>query len=72
MTLLDIMPVLTDNYLIKIGLEGDYIGTFNKGDIQYRLLKMTVVGVYPFVVINKESEIKEYIAVDLVDKEGRK
>jgi len=72
MTLLDIMPVLTDNYLIKIGLEGDYKGTFTKGEIQYWLLKMTVASIYPFVVINKESEIKTYIAVDLVDKEGRK
>lgn len=71
MTLLDIMPVLSDNYLIKIGLDGDYIGTFNKGDIQYRLLKMTVVGVYPSVV-NHASEIRKYIAVDLVDKEDRR
>lgn len=68
MTLLDIMPVLSDNHLIKIGLEGDYQGTFTKDEIQYRLLKMTVASIYPYWVA-KESE--KYIAVDLVDIERR-
>lgn len=75
MTLLDIMPVLSDNHLIKIGLEGDYQGTFTKDEIKYWLLKMTVASIYPFIVTDNESSLtsfKSYIAVDLVDREGRK
>ena len=35
MRLIDIIDILSDHHKIKIGLNGDYMGTFDKDDIKY-------------------------------------
>lgn len=64
MRLIDIIEILSDHYKIKIGLDGDYMGTFDKGDIKYYFLQQRVTAIYPMK--NGENSTRMYIAVDLV------
>lgn len=59
--LIDIIDILSNNHKIKIGLNGDYIGTFTKDYIEYRFLTQKVISIYP---VTTNDTI--YICVDLV------
>lgn len=64
MRLIDIIEILSDHYKIKIGINGDYVGTFDKGDVRYYLLQMKVTAIYPMK--NGDNVTRMYICVDLV------
>jgi len=62
MKLIDIIEVLSNNHKIKIGLDGNYMGTFDKGDIKYCFLQQKVKAIYP---ITGDKGVT-YICLDLV------
>ena len=64
MRLIDIIEILSDNHKIKIGLNGDYMGTFDKGDITYYFLQQRVTAIYPMK--NGDNGTRMYIGIDLV------
>lgn len=66
MKLIDIFPVISNNYKLKIGVNGDFIGTFEKGDVPFSILELTVKSIYPIVVDGGNGNINKYIGLDLI------
>lgn len=66
MKLINIFPVISSNYKLKIGVNGDFIGTFEKGDVPYSILELTVKCIYPIVVDGGNGNIHKYIGLDLI------
>lgn len=62
--LIDIIEILSDHHKIKIGLDGDYMGTFDKDDIKYYFLQQEVKAIYPMT--NDGDKTRMYICIDLV------
>lgn len=47
MKLLDIIDILSDRCKIKLSIDGEYVGTFEKGDITYKYLTSVVKTIWP-------------------------
>lgn len=66
MKLIDIFPVISNNYKLKIGVNGDFIGTFEKDEVTFGILDLTVKSIYPIVVDGGNGNIHKYIGLDLI------
>lgn len=63
--LIDIIPFLSNNYDMKIGVDGNYVGQFGTwDDIPYKYLKLNVKCIYPIT-----NKVGTYTGIDLTTKE---
>ena len=61
--LIDLMPILSNHFDLKLGVDGNFVGQFKYSEVPYKYLILSVKCVYP--MSNGE---KEYTAVDLVSE----
>lgn len=61
--LLDLMPILSTHFDLKLGVDGNFVGQFKYSEVPYKYLILAVKCVYP--MSNGE---KEYTAVDLISE----
>lgn len=76
MDLIKIVDILSTHYSIQIGVDGNYVGMFDKiDDIPYKYLTMKVKCVYPGIVEKKGESVNgitgltsvSHIAVTRID-----
>lgn len=61
--LIDLMPILSKRFDLKLGVDGNFVGQFKYSEVPYKYLTLSVKCVYP--MSNGE---KDYTAVDLVSE----
>lgn len=66
MKLINIIENLSDHYSYKIGINGNYQGTFNKDKLTYDMLKLNVYKIYPMYY---ETDKSLYLCLDLTTED---
>ena len=61
--LIDLMPILSNHFDFKLGVDGNFVGQFKYSEVPYKYLILYVKRIYP--MSNGE---KDYTAVDLVSE----
>lgn len=66
MKLIEIIENLSDHYTYKIGINGNYQGTFSKNKLTYDMLKLNVYKIYPMFY---EADKSLYLGIDLTTED---